>query len=1330
MFGCEALEVNRRKVYLEVVEVSMRLKVGIRPIAGLFLLFCLNALGADFGATVIIGGTNIHVEYETRTDAYYRVYSAPSITSEVWTARDIALGAGGTQAWTDVGVLSSSRLGVYTQAQFYKVSRIWLTNSLDFDGDGLADAYELTTPGVDVLDQDSDGDRVSDGDEVNVYGTAPWSPYSGTTVLYPFKTNLEGWTSDDWGDGYAALAWTNATGKPRSGCMYVEPPYTGSEGYGEFYLKDYDLHDNKDCIARPVYRIYVYVPSGAPLEPGRAVHCQLFARSSSDGWSYNHYSSLFTPTPGQWNLLSWDMSMSVSNQILLDIDEWGIKVQWNSRTNFHGGIYIDTLHTVPHLPPTNNLAPSVTSLIAVTNIVGKYEKYEVTVGLTNVYGLNPYDPGDVNLEAVFTSPGSSNWVVYGFYMEEEGDEYGDGSWKVRFAPNELGSWNVQVRVGNRYGTNSWPITNFTCVASERHGWVRVSDNDSHYLEHDDDTPFYGIGYCRCWDCDDEGIFMEAAEHGINMIHWWLAPWDTMLTVDRAYPWETWREASTFYTYEQSRARELDRIVHYAEKYGVKFVFTIWPHDAIRDFNYHKWRINGSWQRAFDTKFSEPEWYINPFSQLDDPPRNQKFFYDDKYKRYQNQLYRYIIARWGYSESIGCWALASEMFGTFANSLNCINYQDPYWVTNKVALFGENPLDNMDESQSDGKDYTISWLSYINDYFKNNDPFKHPTTASYGTDEYWAQGFPVVDIPQIHSYADLYSWITPPVTITKYQHYLGENYNKPAFIGEVGTVEWKTFEPDYMRVTAWPATCAGSAITPMMWTTPPFSLFGDSKMGPWLDVMSDEMKVLADFTRDIEFHKLGLTAADVFVTAPGEPAVTVIEDFEHGLGDWVKHGDGVTSIEQTTDHASEGSFCCRVNVNIPTWDEMPSPEPGIENFAMTNDWSAYWPHGTLKMDIFIPEFYHPEENPDGFLLGINKDPRSILEIHTDGPSGWHWGSTTNEYAEEGGWKKLTVGMLYNLELKMSTIPTAADAAKVRGIKFKFGNAGILKGPIYIDHITVGSYAFQTWGMISSNKQFAFAWIQDRQWTNRLASNTTFQINDLQPGAYQLEWWNTLTGPIASFNANAATGTLVVTVPDFTKDMAVKIRRIGSIGSTVHNVAVASISEYDWVVQSSTQEVRVMVLNQGTVDETFNVTLSNTTDGVGIGTNNVTVGSGSNITTTFIWDNTNVTPGISYEITGYAVPVVGETYTADNLLAGSIFVRTNEPPWDSCDRLRRWKEDSADTDGRALTVSTNHATEETHAFKFEFRAPDKEQAYFGYDQVYEDWSNKQAVNAHGR
>ena len=1161
-----------------------------------------------------------------------------------------------------------------------------------------------------------------------IYIDAARFPTMERSFMYGFTESTEGWTTEDWGGGHAILSWTNTMGNPGPGALVVTP--LAGASYGKFYIKDWAQVENENCYYRPIYRARIWVPTNGPANVHHAILASLVMRSSSDSWQYGHQSQSFMLTPGQWNLVSWDMS-SLPMSLLSDVDEWGLEIVWPNRDAWSGSILVDSIEQVGRAP---SAAPAISGVTVSTNTVGRYQKVELTVGLNNVLGLNPYDPHMVDLRATFTSPSGKVWRVNGFYMEDAGDTYGQGTWRVRFAPNELGSWTYQATVSNDQGTNTGSSGSFTCVASDHHGWVRTSDDDGHYLEHEDDTPFLGIGYCRPWDGDDEGFFREAEEHGINMIHWWMAPWDTMLTVKPADPTEAWREKSSYDTYEQGRAAELDRVVGHAEKHNVKLVWTIWPHDAIRDFNHHKWRLNGSWAKAKDHKFSEPEWYLNAFSDLDDPPRNQKFFYDPVYQEYQSRLYRYIIARWGYSEAIGTWALVSEFFGTFANSLNCIRYQDPLYVTNKTALFGEDPYLNMDTNQCDGNDYTVPWLTYINRFFKTNDPFRHPTTASFATDEYWDQGMSIVDIGQIHVYADLYNWIIPPVTLGKYHHELHEDYDKPSFMGEIGTVEWKLYEPDYTRVTAWPGVCAGAAITPMMWTTPPFSWFGDAKMGPWLGIMSDEMKVLAQFMRDIPVTKLDLRPAQAQTLEPNEPPVTLVESFESGTNGWQLWGNGIRSGRVVNAHATHGTNAWRLNVNMDTYANMPDPASGIQKYdtqGLVYNWTSYWPHGTVKMDVYIPDFWHPTNNPDGFLLGINKDPRSILEVFTkDASNNVHWYSTTNEYGggirEAGGWKKLTVGMLWNLELNLSYIPTEYEAAHIIGFKFKFGDVGILRGPIYVDNITAGRYAYNTLAMVSSNGQFAYGWIQDRRWTNTVAGNSgaTLTLDGLAPGNYHVEWWDTLVGPRESANAGAPTGRLVAVAPNFQKDIAFKVRRIGAAGATVHDVAVASVQEYDGVVRNPRQMVEVMLENQGTASEIFNVVLADATAGLGIGTNTVTLSAGASVHTRFWWNClSNPTNGI-HVLTATAATVGGETDTADNTLSGRTMVYAQIPPWDPCDRLLRWAPDSNDSDARTLTVTTNHATEGSESFQIYHRSPSKYQAYIGFDQIYEDWSNRTA------
>ncbi|MFH0952839.1 MAG: DUF5060 domain-containing protein [Verrucomicrobiota bacterium] len=1275
------------------------------------------APAADFAVAAVPSNADLRLEYDADTNSYYRIQAADSLTG-TWSVLDFQLGASDFMSWMQPGVIST------TECRFYRIGRVPLTNSLDYDADHLGDAYELSHPSFDLRDRDMDSDGLLDGDEVLAFDTSAFSPYSGASVQYTFATNDQGWGADTGAYGTAFVTWSTE-GKPAGGPLAVLPA-VGS-GYGDYYIKDGDLLNNQDVVARPIYRAWFFIPADAP---SGAVRVQPWVKSTADGWLAHYDTNFHTLQPGQWTLVSWDMLPTVSTQVLADVDEWAVKIVWDNRTTWDGTVLLDTVHTMPYLPATN-LPPLITSVSPSSGTVPRYEKFELTVGLTNVYGLNPYDPADVDVEATFTSPSGAVRRVWGFYMEDESESYGHGGWRVRFAPNEVGTWSYQVRVSNRYGTNTASSSTFECTAGSHHGPIRVSADDSHYLEHQDGTPFYGIGYCRPYAADDEGLFADAREHGVNLLHWWMAPWDTLLTVKATVPG---RENSTFYSYEQGRAREIDQVVRHAETYGVKLVFTIWTHDALRDFNYHAWRKNGSWQKAFDWKNNEPEEYINAFSLLDDPSMNQKFFHDAKYLRYQDQLYRYIIARWGYSEGIGLWNLASELYGTYANSLKCVRWQDPLYVTNKNALTGLDPYQNMDTNQVDGCDYTLSWITYIHDFFKTNDPYGHPTTACNETDEYWDDGFAIVDVPQIHAYSESYSWVTPPIMIHKYQRHMGEGFNKPAFLGETGSWKWQTYQPDFLRACIWPALCSGAAVTPMMWTVPPFGRYCDPVMGPWLDDMADEAFLFSRFIQGIDFPRLHLMEADVRAVDTSEPSPNLLESFESGVNtNWHMFGTGITSIAWSSAYSTHGTNSLRMNIDMGPWSVTTNPASGVEITTLDLDWAAYWPDGTLRVDLYIPEFYHPTNNPDGFLKGINRDPRAVVEIAAERESDhqWNWYSTRAEYAaEHNGWKKLTVGMLYNLELRLEEIKTLYEVQKIRAIKIWLGDAGILRGPVYLDNISVGRYNYNSWGMMSSNREFAIAWIQDRQWTNTLNRSATFRMNNLKPGKYNVEWWNSRRDDINSAqNFDAATGSLYAAdVPDFAKDIAIKIRRIGATNVTVHDVAVGCVSQRDWIVRSANARVNVTVVNQGTYNENVNLYLYDATATQQVSTAGVSVNAGQSRGAQFTWDCSSASLGW-HTLVVTAANVSGEADLSDNRLTTEVKVVAYTPPWDPCERTRRWAPRSDITDARSLVVSTNRATEGGTSFLLTYAAPTGYEAHaeMWFDNVFENWAGKTSVRA---
>jgi len=110
--------------------------------------------------------------------------------------------------------------------------------------------------------------------------------------------------------------------------------------------------------------------------------------------------------------------------------------------------------------------------------------------------------------------------------------------------------------------------------------------------------------------------------------------------------------------------------------------------------------------------------------------------------------------------------------------------------------------------------------------------------------------------------------------------------------------------------------------------------------------------------------------------------------------------------------------------------------------------------------------------------------------------------------------------------------------------------------------------------------------------------------------------------------------------------------------VHDIAVTSIVAPSCVVKDDLVFVNVSVTNEGTHEESFNVTLTDTTAAKVIGSEPVTLVAGASTTVTFIW---NTTGGISGDhiLNATADVVDGETDTADNSVTRAVTVVEEAP-----------------------------------------------------------------------
>jgi len=426
-------------------------------------------------------------------------------------------------------------------------------------------------------------------------------------------------------------------------------------------------------------------------------------------------------------------------------------------------------------------APAITSVTRSADTVGKYEKLELAVALTAAY-TNPYDFDQVDLSATFTSPSSKTWNISGFYDSLL-------QFRIRFSPNELGTYTYTVTVKDSTGTSQSVTGSFVCKASSYHGWIKIAPNNRYFC-YDDGTSFYGVGCCYCWDVTDSGLAVLQS-FNMNTWFWWNG---THKTVDgkEQYTGGYRLIESPLGQYDFHQCTYVDSQMTWGEARGLSMWMVIWPHDYLAQ------TMPGSWVNL---------WSANSYNTL--LPNAKTFYSDSACWQYQTKMYRYIIARWGYSRAIEGWQLIDEISGTDG------------WVADQAS--GE------------------AWIKKMGAFFQANDPFNHPTQASQGG--YWPTADSATTCTNTENYGN-----TAPAGWEGIVPQLWNGWTKPALTGEAGGGN------DHASI--WSCLGLGEAATPFMWQ------FNQG----WPLSRSQNFPALATFVSGIDFARLtNLSQAKVTVS---------------------------------------------------------------------------------------------------------------------------------------------------------------------------------------------------------------------------------------------------------------------------------------------------------------------------------------------------------------------------------------------------------------------------------------------------------------------------------
>lgn len=290
-----------------------------------------------------------------------------------------------------------------------------------------------------------------------------------------------------------------------------------------------------------------------------------------------------------------------------------------------------------------------------------YGTFERTLPLS-LGAENPFDPGEVRVDAEFREPGGrilrTPAFVYQAYdrvLLADGGEsrfpVGEPEWRVRFTPTRAGLWRwrwIRETAAGREASHpdrprAWDTF---WVRSDREpagpGFVRRAPGDHRYLAFDDGTAFVPIGENLAW-ADArrtrayEDWIPKLAASGASYVRLWMPSWDMGLV----YPPATLEDWSA----RLDRAWQLDRVIELAREHGLYVMLSVQNHGPFA--------LGG---------FFGSGWDANPFNAANGGPLGapRELFSDERAREIFRRYLRYVVARWGHSPHVLAWELWNEV----------------------------------------------------------------------------------------------------------------------------------------------------------------------------------------------------------------------------------------------------------------------------------------------------------------------------------------------------------------------------------------------------------------------------------------------------------------------------------------------------------------------------------------------------------------------------------------------------------------------------------------------------------------------------------------------
>ncbi len=441
-----------------------------------------------------------------------------------------------------------------------------------------------------------------------------------------------------------------------------------------------------------------------------------------------------------------------------------------------------TYHGLQGSPPIAGLAfdyrfitpLTIDTSIAAPASVPRFGRFEKTFRLSRSYHLQVHDPDTIEVTATFTAPSGVQVTVPAYWTEGyvvtpgSGITYSEGydlvplsppaagQWRVRFSPDEVGSYSYTIRAQDKQPPGqttvvSAPLT-FSAAASAAKGQVELDPRDDRFLRHADGTPYLPMGHNVAFqqgapDGRDgehyvQPLFESMAAAGQNWTRIWMTDFNRNALEWSFGHWAGWYTGVGQYAGQS--AFRIERQLDIAEQYGLQVQLVINDHGQVSSRGADRWSEN-----PYNAARGGPVPAANP----------EQFFTNPSARELFKQRLRYLVARYGAYRNLLAWELFNEVQFTGSDT--------------------NNPF-----TSAAVRDSIVAWHAEMAAYLRSIDPYDHLITTSSDIDssmaDIWAD--PNIDLVQVHDYGSLAG---RDQRFRGYAESLNATYDKPVIIGEFG-----------------------------------------------------------------------------------------------------------------------------------------------------------------------------------------------------------------------------------------------------------------------------------------------------------------------------------------------------------------------------------------------------------------------------------------------------------------------------------------------------------------------------------------------------------------